>query len=135
MNLDALLDELSTLLNLPRPRLDEQHACAFHLDGGVRVQLHLDPSATTVRLLAIVGRATADGRLALLSSLLKGNLQQALDGEPVFGFDRDTDTVVLTYALDLDRHCARALAWRVSQLADLCRGARTALRADRALAD
>ena len=134
MNLDALLDELSALLNLPRPRLDEQHACAFRLEGGVRVQLHCTPSADTLRLLTVVGRASADGRLALLSSLLKGNLQQALHGEPVFGFDRETETVVLTHAVDTAQRSAHVLAWHITHLADLCRGARQALIADRVLA-
>lgn len=133
MNLEHLLNELSDLLNLPRLRLDEQHACALRLEGGVRVQLHFTPSADALRLLAVVGRASADGRLALLSSLLKGNLRQALDGQPVFGFDRQTETVVLTLALDMAQRSAHALAWQIHQIADLCRGARRALVADRAL--
>lgn len=134
MNLDPLLDELSALLNLPRLRLDEQHACALRLEGAVRVQLHFTPSADTLQLLTVVGRASADGRLALLSSLLKGNLQQALDGQPVFGFDRETETVVLTHAVDTAQWSAHALAWQITHLADLCRGARQALIADRVLA-
>jgi hypothetical protein len=133
MSLDPLLADLSALLSLPRPRLDEQHACAMRLEGGVRVQLHFTPSAHTLRLLAVIGQASADGRLALLSSLLKGNLQQALDGQPVFGFDRQSETVVLTHALDMAQLSAHALAWQIHHLADLCRGARQALLADRAL--
>ncbi len=133
MNLDPLLDDLSALLNLPRLRLDEQHACALRLEGRVRVQLHFTPSADALRLVAVVGRASSDGRLALLSSLLKGNLRQALDGQPVFGFDRQTETVVLTHALDGSQQCAHAIAWQIHHLADLCRGARRALLADGAL--
>jgi hypothetical protein len=98
---NGLLQEIGKSLDLPGLVLDENDHCVLLFDDKVVLNMELDNDKELLIIYSYIGEVPFEGRETIFEALLESNLFWKDTQGATIGIDRQTQTVVLAFPIEL----------------------------------